>query len=899
MTHSTNDDLEINHLKMANEINKNALLTIKNRLKLIESTKSWKFMCALRRVNEQFLKGDKIEKKKFIKWFTSKIFNRSISEEYSLNKFSPIQHEKIEICEIQFKTTNSEETLVTFTELKGEYIQFNKTKTYDIFRFPVINWDFRWQRPQQIASQFADHGHRVFYLSVDITPLKSKGLDYQEVSKHVLVEEVNNNIWIVKLCSNNKINVYQDSLTDQNDLLYMAWSLEYVKERFNIGYSVSIIDLPFWSKLTSKMTDSLFIYDCMDDHTGFSTNSSNMLSDEKTLITSVDLVLASSKILYEKIKIHSDKAFLLRNAGDFELFSKSPTCSSVQDEDKVTIGYYGAISEWFDIELICYLANRNPEWNFILIGDTFGCDITKAQGINNIKFLGEKPYNELPSYLKHFDVAIIPFYKNELTLATNPVKVYEYLAAGKPVVSVDLPELNMMSDVVYLASTREEFEKSITKALKFKDDKNTIDKRKRFAADNSWSSRYESLASEIKRKFFPKVSIVIVTYNNWSYTKQCLNSLIYTNDYPDLEIIVVDNMSTDETRIELSRILHPQLKVILSPINTGFAGGNSIGCQSATGDYIILLNNDTILSPGWVYRLIKPLIENEEYGMAGPVSNSVGNDQMLDFFVGDPIHGADKLWLNEFYKVYKGQYYETELLGFYCVAIKREVYDLVGDLDISYGIGMFEDDDYCERVKEQGYKLIVVRDAFVYHHGSASFKKIESSTYQQVWERNKALFEKKWGRSWSFPKSPGNSFIECHDKFSVSSILQAIKSRKVMILGQKVWNSRYSNKDWEQLVINSANTNSLVIVYVHQYNNVPVVGIRKLSEQIYLTNRIDLFSEGTFDEVIYCGETTYQDLKSSKKYICSDLYDDKNVVQRLKTANSLEELPSFSLSLVK
>lgn len=890
---------ELQQMKLINEVNKNTILSLKKQLTLLESTKAWKIMCLLRRINEQFFKGNKNEKKKFVTWFLNKLLKKTISSEYSLARFSPIQNELISLCEMK-EISLPNKDFSSFVELQGDYINYNVAKSYDLFRFPVINWNFRWQRPQQISCQFADNGHRVFYLSVDIIPLGKENLRYNDIAENVLFHEVRSNVWEVKVCSKNPINVYSDSIVDETDLLYLNWSIDYIKERFDIGYTISIVDLPFWKPMVVDLNNNTIIYDCMDEHTGFSTNSNLMLSDEIALINISDLVIVSSQRLYEKNKLDTKDLLLLRNAGEYQHFSVTDRNTNVLDfgREKKIIGYYGAISEWFDIDLICFLAKRHSDWEIILIGDTFGCDITKTKNLGNVKFLGEKPYTELPEYLNEMQVAIIPFLKNELTMATNPVKVYEYLSAGKPVVSTDLPELQLISEYLYLAATHEQFEASIIKALESENNEKEIQRRKSFASKNTWKDRYETLSQDIKTRFFPKVSVVIVTYNNWAYTKQCLDSLFHTNDYPNIEIIVVDNMSTDETRIELSRIIHPNLKVILSPNNTGFAGGNSIGCQFSTGEYIVLLNNDTILTPGWIHRLIKPLKENDNIGMAGPVSNSVGNDQMLDFFVGDPIEGPDKSWLMEFYEMYKDQFYETDLLGFYCVAIKREVYERVGDLDVSYGIGMFEDDDYCERVRALGYKLVIVKDAFVYHHGSASFKKIESSTYHKVWETNKALFEKKWGKEWVQPKKPKSVFVDCQNRQDVSNVLKSLNKEKTIILGHNNWNSKHSPNDWENFVVKVADEGQLVIVKVHTYNFTPIIGIRKLSDNIYLTNQIDLFSDSQFDSVIYCGETVYHNLNSENYFIYSSSYDDQFLYKELVKKYGLREINEQSRLLL-
>ncbi len=142
---------------------------------------------------------------------------------------------------------------------------------------------------------------------------------------------------------------------------------------------------------------------------------------------------------------------LVRNGTDFELFNQLTPNGILKDINGPIIGYYGAIAEWFDTELIVHCAMEHPDWNFVLIGSTVGCDTSSLEKLKNVHLLGEKPYKELPLYLYHFDVCTIPFKINPLTLATNPVKFYEYLSSGKPVVTVRLPELEPYADLCYLA----------------------------------------------------------------------------------------------------------------------------------------------------------------------------------------------------------------------------------------------------------------------------------------------------------------------------------------------------------------------------------------------------------------------------------------------------------------
>ncbi|RCX16950.1 GT2 family glycosyltransferase [Fontibacillus phaseoli] len=764
-----------------------------------------------------------------------------------------------------------------------------KPGVYDIFRFPVIDWDFRWQRPQQISRQFAVHGKRVFYITTDMTAVSKETLTKDEVARYVRIKKAAPGVWLVTLCTNRRLNLYQDEMSSQ-DLTFLRWSIEHVKSKFNVSQMISIVDLPFWTPLVESLEQNKIIYDCMDDHSGFSTNSPSMLLQEDRLIRSSDLVLASSQLLFDKLSALHPSVFLLRNAADVHHFNATGVApaSELEALKGPVIGYYGAISDWFDIHLIHELALKRPEWNFVLIGHTFGCDTSVVEGMDNVMLLGEQPYHRLPSFLCRFDAALIPFKENALTKATNPVKLYEYLAAGKPVISSDLPELSAVAPhLVTMVSGPGAFEQAIGKALELKDPEQPTQKRQ-FAQLHSWEHRFEELQTAIQLHLFPKVSIVLVTYNNWPYTQQCLRSLLRPGHYPNLEIVIVDNASTDQTRNRLESIRDERIKVVVSENNQGFAAGNSLGCQHATGEYFILLNNDTIVpDSSWVSRLLRPLMEYPDVGMSGPMSNFVGNDQALDHFVGDPVTGAHPNWLQDYYLFHKGVSRETDLLGFFCVAMKKEVWEAVGPLDTGYGIGMFEDDDYCERVKAAGYRLMIAEDAFVYHHGSATIKKLEPDVYKSLWEKNKAYFERKWEKPWRDPKRPENWFHGAETPEEVASRLKKSNQRSILVLGGKNWTANASH--WQSIVreLGSRQSRMLIINALRHYNQ-PIMGIRKAGPQIYLTNVVDLFSQAYFDVVIYCGEQLAYPIHAGRQIAISASYTQDQLAALGNALPSLE-----------
>ncbi len=239
-----------------------------------------------------------------------------------------------------------------------------------------------------------------------------------------------------------------------------------------------------------------------------------------------------------------------------------------------------------------------------------------------------------------------------------------------------------------------------------------------------------------------KVSIIIVSYNSLhETTTPCLESIFSQTDYDDYEVIVVDNASTDGTPNFLQQLAarEKRLVCILNNMNRGFAGGNNDAIRAATGELLVLLNNDTVVTRGWLTKLVETL-QDETVGMVGPVTNSVGNEQRI-FSTGvtvEEILEEGKRWTDNA----GGSSFETDGLGFFCVAFRRELAEQIGLLDEGFGLGFYEDDDYCIRVRKAGYRLVCREDIFVFHRGGGSFSKM-SGTAKALMKKNRRILETK------------------------------------------------------------------------------------------------------------------------------------------------------------
>jgi glycosyltransferase involved in cell wall biosynthesis len=375
-------------------------------------------------------------------------------------------------------------------------VSLNNSDGRLIITFPIITWDFRWQRPQQIVSRLRNQGYSIIYLAMSLSPLNRRFRGAKEAGAILRFNELANDINQVWLHSANPINIYADSIGG-DDLHNLVLSLEVLLNELNPKSIHYMLQFPGWWPIVKELKHRLggyVIFDCMDDHAGFSTNTDQALIIENELIEEADLVITSSDALEERCKLLNINTIQVKNGTEFEHFN-NPIKNGLLDHlsDRPIIGYYGAISDWFDMDIVAYCARQQPDWNFVLIGSTFGADMAPVSGLANVYFLGEKPYQELPSYLAYFDICTIPFKVIPLTLATNPVKFYEYMSSGKPVVSIELPELLLYKENCYLAKDQDEFLKQLKIALKYKDDEKLILNRISLAIENSWDSRVECI----------------------------------------------------------------------------------------------------------------------------------------------------------------------------------------------------------------------------------------------------------------------------------------------------------------------------------------------------------------------------------------------------------------------
>ncbi|CUU08634.1 Glycosyltransferase, GT2 family [Candidatus Kryptobacter tengchongensis] len=256
-----------------------------------------------------------------------------------------------------------------------------------------------------------------------------------------------------------------------------------------------------------------------------------------------------------------------------------------------------------------------------------------------------------------------------------------------------------------------------------------------------------------KRNYLPLVSIIIPVFNQVKHTKLAIESIQkFTN--VSYEIIVVDNASTDETKDYLSSLsatIGEVVKVITNPQNYGFPKAVNQGIALSRGEYIVVLNNDVIVTDKWIERLIAHTIDDPTIGIVAPMSNYVSGLQKLDgaekfYLKGEKVDEISLLKFSEdLYQKNKGQKLIFPRVAGLCMLIKRKVIEIIGGFDERFSPGNFEDDDFCLRTVLAGFKIAIAKDVFIHHFGSKSFNANGREKYIHILKQNEKIFVEKWG----------------------------------------------------------------------------------------------------------------------------------------------------------
>jgi len=374
----------------------------------------------------------------------------------------------------------------------------------NIICISTMRWDFLWTRKQRFMDMLADRGNKIIYVEpiCSITNLW-KRLNESRSGVGSRIREVKKNLLVLS-----------------PSLMLPAFGrfeiLDYMNHRLLAKVIIKLqsklrFDLPIlwvYSYSATHILDlfprKLLIYDCVDEMSAYPgvRSKSLVIQMERKLIEDADIVFTSAKGLYETKKQYNTNTFFVPNGVDVQHFAKVQNDSLEIPEEmkqfrKPILGFIGAIRPWVDLDLIKYIAQANQEWTVVLIGPVAPeLDLSLFSEVRNVHFLGRKSLGVLPNYIKAFDVCLSVFRANELSKTVNPLKVYEYLAAGKPVVSVDMPEVRHLNNVIYLSKSYDDFVSRVRVALA-ENNSRRIAERMKVAKDYSWEKLFSTLCQKI------------------------------------------------------------------------------------------------------------------------------------------------------------------------------------------------------------------------------------------------------------------------------------------------------------------------------------------------------------------------------------------------------------------
>jgi len=327
---------------------------------------------------------------------------------------------------------------------------------------PTIDYFWVYQRPQQILRELARLGYKVYFFNNSIIKDTRK-----------MISKIEKNFYIVNGLGFNKIKI---------EGIPILW----------VSYPPGLEQVNFFK-------NKFLIFDAIDYPT------EEFISWEinyNKLQQSANVIFATSEKLFNLNKKKNKNVFMLPNGADFKHFNKAFNVFSDLPFDlpynkKPIVGYFGALATWIDWDLVDFLANKNKDFNFVFIGPFYN-HINNLPNQDNIFYLGRKDYSKLPEYLQYFNVCIIPFKITSMTAACDPIKAYEYLSAGKDVVSTNLPELKKLK-VIKIAKSYKEFNDNLRKVIY---NKSNLEKERyiKIAKENSWGIRAE-YADKIIRQF--------------------------------------------------------------------------------------------------------------------------------------------------------------------------------------------------------------------------------------------------------------------------------------------------------------------------------------------------------------------------------------------------------------
>jgi glycosyltransferase involved in cell wall biosynthesis len=391
---------------------------------------------------------------------------------------------------------------------------------WDILCFSSSDWEGVWGSRQQVMLRFAKRGHRILYVE-QIAGWEHR-LRHSELRQRHQVNRRNSlrceapNLWVITPPYVLPGRYYSRLVNKINGWIIGIQVADAMKA-LNISGPILWTYKPEHTSLIGNYHECLRVYHCIDEWAAGSHGRKRKIIEkmEEELLRKSDLVFANSPPTFAKKARVNPNTFRIPSGVDVEHFAQAHNISislhsTIEKIPTPRIGYCGSINDRLDYKILETLAVQFPAYSFVYVGDTYPWPantphLQKLRSYPNVYFFGKYSYQELPSLIKGLQVGLLPYVMDERGYYRSPLKLYEYLAAGIPVVSTANPESCEASEVVFIAESPYEFVQMVEEALK-QDNSSAKDKRIQYASLNSWDCRVEKM-EEIIRKTLNNLTV--------------------------------------------------------------------------------------------------------------------------------------------------------------------------------------------------------------------------------------------------------------------------------------------------------------------------------------------------------------------------------------------------------
>jgi len=386
---------------------------------------------------------------------------------------------------------------------------------HSILSFSLDDWTAVWRSRHHVMSQLAKH-NRVLYVSPPF---------YVRDVLRDLGSATGRPSGIVKVGDNLHSYVPPRWLPDSYrypalDRLIKNWRYRHIRRAMTrLGMSRPILYVwhPAFVDVVGKFDESLVVYHVYDEYASFETEPEKrdlLLAQERQLLAKADIVFTVSEELTARRQPFNANTHTVQNAVDFGLFSKAREAATRIPDDLLAIrgpviGCVMTQTPFMELALLHEVFRRRPDWSFVFLGaekapsETASAPLNALQALPNVHFIGRRNRIDIPRYLKGFDVCAIPYILNDVTVVGSPLKLYEYMAAGKPIVCTPLPLLQHLDDVIAFATDADEWIRAIESALQ-DDGVKRIAQRQALAAENTWEQRVAFISSKMTERLRAK-----------------------------------------------------------------------------------------------------------------------------------------------------------------------------------------------------------------------------------------------------------------------------------------------------------------------------------------------------------------------------------------------------------